>query len=80
MAAQRTTNALMFIYQKFGYSGVNYIDDIGCAEVERGFQHRRITNTVRLNTATQIKQNVKHISNPFQQIMVELNFLPLHTI
>ena len=33
MAAQRTTNALMFIYQKFGYSGVNYIDDIGCAEV-----------------------------------------------
>ena len=33
MAAHRTTNALMFIYQKFGYSGVNYIDDIGCAEV-----------------------------------------------
>ena len=33
MAAQRTTNALMFIYQKFGYNGVNYIDDIGCAEV-----------------------------------------------
>ena len=33
MAAQRTTNALMFIYQKFGYSGIIYIDDIGCAEV-----------------------------------------------
>lgn len=43
MAAQRTTNALMHIYRKSGYDGVNYIDDIGSAETksraENGYKH-----------------------------------------
>ena len=34
MAAQGTTNALMHIYRKIGYDGVNYIDDIGSAETK----------------------------------------------
>ncbi|VDH96229.1 ATP-dependent RNA helicase DDX58 [Mytilus galloprovincialis] len=32
MTAQRTTNAIMYMYRNMGYNGVNYIDDIGSAE------------------------------------------------
>lgn len=32
LAAQRTTNALVYIYQQKGYDAINYIDDLGSAE------------------------------------------------
>ena len=32
MAAQRTTNAIMYMYRNMGFDAVNYIDDIGSAE------------------------------------------------
>ena len=31
---QRTTNAVSFVYNKFGYEDVNYLDDLGAAEEE----------------------------------------------
>ena len=31
---QRTTNAVSYIYSKFGYEDVNYLDDLGSAEKE----------------------------------------------
>ena len=31
---QRTTNAVSYIYQKYGYEDVNYLDDLGAAEEE----------------------------------------------
>ena len=30
---QRITNALMYIYKRLSYEGVNYLDDLGAAEV-----------------------------------------------
>ena len=43
MVAQRTTNAIMYMYINMGYNGVNYFDDIGSAETddfaESGFQN-----------------------------------------
>ena len=32
---QRITNALMYIYYKQNYEGINYLDDLGAAEVRR---------------------------------------------
>ena len=32
---QRITNALIFVYRRLGYEGINYLDDLGVAEVAR---------------------------------------------
>ena len=33
LAAQRTTNALIYIYKQQGYDAINYIDDMGSADI-----------------------------------------------
>ena len=30
---QRITNALIYIYKHLGYEGINYLDDLGAAEI-----------------------------------------------